>query len=106
LDRGVFPVDIVPPGATPASTSAAGDAVVAALRQYSATPRSRHPLDTRKLSCYLGCSSSSDRLVSGSLIVLAPSLVRLAGPQRLRVLPPISITRGASRPRAAGQVSR
>jgi len=33
IDRGVFPVDIAPAGATPASTSAAGDAVVAALRQ-------------------------------------------------------------------------
>jgi 3-isopropylmalate dehydrogenase len=33
IDRGVFPVDIAPAGATPASTGAAGDAVVAALRQ-------------------------------------------------------------------------
>ena len=33
IDRGVFPVDIAPAGAEPASTSAAGDAVVAALRQ-------------------------------------------------------------------------
>ena len=33
LDRGVFPVDIAPAGGGPASTSAAGDAVVAALRQ-------------------------------------------------------------------------
>jgi 3-isopropylmalate dehydrogenase len=33
LDRGVFPVDIAPAGTAPASTSAAGDAVVAALRQ-------------------------------------------------------------------------
>ena len=33
IDRGVFPVDIAPEGASPASTGAAGDAVVAALRQ-------------------------------------------------------------------------
>jgi 3-isopropylmalate dehydrogenase len=33
IDRGVFPVDIAPAGASPASTGAAGDAVVAALRQ-------------------------------------------------------------------------
>jgi 3-isopropylmalate dehydrogenase len=33
LERGVFPGDIAPPGVAPASTSAAGDAVVAALRQ-------------------------------------------------------------------------
>jgi len=33
IDRGVFPVDIAAPGVTPASTGAAGDAVVAALRQ-------------------------------------------------------------------------
>ena len=33
IDRGVFPVDIAPAGANPASTGAAGDAVVAALRQ-------------------------------------------------------------------------
>jgi 3-isopropylmalate dehydrogenase len=33
IDRGVFPVDIAPAGVTPASTGAAGDAVVAALRQ-------------------------------------------------------------------------
>jgi 3-isopropylmalate dehydrogenase len=33
IDRGVFPVDIAPAGASAASTGAAGDAVVAALRQ-------------------------------------------------------------------------
>ncbi|HMF40054.1 MAG TPA: 3-isopropylmalate dehydrogenase [Polyangia bacterium] len=33
VDRGVFPVDIAPSGVSPASTGAAGDAVVAALRQ-------------------------------------------------------------------------
>ena len=33
IDRGVFPVDIAPAGVNPASTGAAGDAVVAALRQ-------------------------------------------------------------------------
>ena len=33
IDRGVFPVDIAPAGVGPASTGAAGDAVLAALRQ-------------------------------------------------------------------------
>src|SRR5215471_1756422 len=33
IDRGIFPVDIAPAGVSPASTGAAGDAVVAALRQ-------------------------------------------------------------------------
>src|SRR4029078_4611635 len=33
VDRGVYPVDIAPAGASPASTGATGDAVVAALQQ-------------------------------------------------------------------------
>jgi 3-isopropylmalate dehydrogenase len=33
VDRGVYPVDIAPPGVSPASTGATGDAVVAALQQ-------------------------------------------------------------------------
>src|SRR4029079_2881703 len=33
VDRGVSPVDIAPPGVSPASTGATGDAVVAALQQ-------------------------------------------------------------------------
>ena len=33
IARGVFPADIAPAGTTPAATRAAGDAVLAALRQ-------------------------------------------------------------------------